>query len=127
MSIVSVTIDGRLTKEPEVKSYGSDKKLTSVSIASNTGFGDNKKTLYFNCTAFGKTGEAIAKYVNKGDQIIISGGISQNKKDDKIFWNIIINDFSFGQKKNDGVGRVSNVPDEPEHGDNPFDDDDIPF
>lgn len=124
MSIISITIDGRLTKEPAQKSYGEGKSLTAFSVACSTGFGDNKKTLFFDCSAFGKTGDAIAKYCNKGDQIIVQGTISQNKKDDKVYWNIRVSEFSFGQRKGDGT---KSTDDNETPNDNPFNDDDIQF
>ena len=128
--MITVQMDARLTKEPETKTYGSEgKTLTSVSLATNTGFGDNKNTLFYNCTCFGKSGEAMAKYLNKGDQIFISGVPTQKKVDDKVYHGITINDWSFGAKVKGGSNDTGKDEQggQTEGDGNPFSDDDIPF
>ena len=113
---------GRLTKDPEVWSYGSGKSFTKLSIACSLGFGDYAQTYFVNATAFGKTGENINKYFKKGDQIIFHGTPQQNKKDDKVYHGVVISSFAFGQKK--GERQQSS---EPQEQDSPFDDNDIQF
>lgn len=123
MSIVKLIADGRLIKDPVSRSYG-ESSLATFTIACDTGWGDKKKTLFFNCTAFGKTGEAIVKFLKKGDSIFIAGTPTQNKKDDKVYHGVIVNEWSFGAKKRtnaDGGSHDNDV------NDSPFSDDDIPF
>lgn len=123
MSIVKYIFEGRLTKDPEVKSYGDNKKMTVFSVASDIGFGDYKRTVFHNCVATGKVGENITKYFSKGDQIIIEGEPSQKKKDDKVYYSVVVNNFSFGQSKSkDNQQQPNHKPE-----DNPFDDDSVPF
>lgn len=78
-----VTIIGRLTKDPELKSTTAN-PCCNFSIANNKSFkkqGDTEYTnqvSYFNCTAWGKyPGEVIAKHYKKGDRIGIEGRIQQ--------------------------------------------------
>jgi len=126
--IVILTVSGRLTNEPKTREYGSEgKTLTSFNVASTVGFGDNKKTLFTNCTAFGKSGEAIAKYLNKGDGITVTGEPTQNKKDDKVYHGLTVSNWTFGPKKQGSSNTGGN--DEPPRSeeDNPFSDDDIPY
>ena len=123
MSIVKYIFEGRLTKDPEVKTYGDNKKMTVFSIASDIGFGDYKRTVFHNCVGTGKIGENIVKYCKKGDQLIIEGEPSQKKKDDKVYHSVIVTGFSFGQSKSrDNQQQPDNKPE-----DNPFDDSEIPF
>lgn len=122
--IISITATGRLTKDPEVRAYGNDKSLTSFSIACTQGFKDNIKTVFLNCSAFGKIGEAIAKYFKKGDGIVILGEFTTNKKDDKVYHGVIVKEFVFGQKHKDSSG--TSQPESPQES-NPFSDEEIPF
>ena len=127
MSIAKIIFDGRFIKDPEQRSYG-EKTLCSFTVASDVGWGDSKRTLFFNCTAFGKTGEAIMKFFHKGDGIFITGTPTQNKKDDKVYHGVVVNEWSFGPKKLSGeqtYGTESPVSDDVN--DSPFDDTEIPF
>jgi len=125
MSLVLYIFEGRLTKDPEKRTYGADNKtLATIDVASDVGYGDNKKTVYHRCTAFGKSAEAIINHLHKGDQIFIQGSPTQNKgTDGKVYHGVIINEWSFGSKKSGAVKSESGS--EPEA--NPFDDESIPF
>ena len=118
---------GRLTKDPEVMSYGTGKSFTKLSIACSLGFGEYAQTYFVNATAFGKTGENINKYFKKGDQIIFQGTPQQNKKDDKVYHGVVISSFAFGQKKGEGKQSASEKSSTPQEQESPFDDNDIPF
>jgi len=118
---------GRLTKDAEVVPYGNEgKTLTRFSIASDTGTKDKPAVVFTNCTCFGKSGEAIAKYLKKGDQIFIEGVPTQKKVEDKYFYGVNISSWSFGQKKGGASNESSSEPPRSEE-DNPFDDSDLPF
>lgn len=70
-----VNILGRLTRDPESREAGST-TVTSFSLASNSGWGDNKTTTFFDCSCFGKRGEALQKHADKGTQLWVSGDLS---------------------------------------------------
>ena len=82
-----VVMVGNLTKDPEVRySAGSQPvAIVSFSIAvsrrvKREGAPDAD---FFNCTAFGKTGEVVGKYFRKGVRIGISGRIENESWTDK--------------------------------------------
>ena len=78
----SICIHGRLTRNPELKSYrnskGADNSLCRFSVAVNRNYGDDAD--FFNCTVFGKRAEVIDKYFSKGSEIIIRGRINIKTK-----------------------------------------------
>lgn len=90
------TLVGRLGQDPEIKQSKSGNSFVKFSIATNDGFGDNKKTNWHNCTAFGKLADVIAQYCKKGDMVAVSGSIDYNKHEEKIYTTILVRDFSFG-------------------------------
>jgi single-strand DNA-binding protein len=90
-----VTLVGRLGKDPEHQTSQSGKTFCKFSIATNDGYGDNKKTNWHNCTAFGKVADIINQYVKKGSEIAVSGSLDYNKHEDKIYTNVLVNDFTF--------------------------------
>lgn len=67
--------------------------------------GDQDSTDFFNCTAFGKTGEFVGKYFHKGSRILISGRIQNdnytNKNGEKVYAvQIIAEEVEFADSKN---------------------------
>jgi single-strand DNA-binding protein len=107
----NINLIGRVGQTPELKTAKSGTSFINLSIATNDGFGDKKKTNWHNCTAFGKTAEIIDKYVNKGDEIGISGSIDYNENDGKRYTTVLINSFTFiGGKKSDNNNVTNDTP-----------------
>lgn len=73
---------GRLTKDIELKSSQSGTSYLSNSIACDRKYGE-KKTDFFNIKAFGKTAEAMDKFLHKGSKIFIEGDIQVDEYTDK--------------------------------------------
>ena len=71
---------GRLTRDPEVR-YSTGEKATATarfSIAINRRFKNadgGYDADFINCVAFGKTGEFVEKYFQKGSMIALTGRI----------------------------------------------------
>lgn len=70
-----VILIGRLGRDPELKTAQSGKSYCNFTLATNDGFGDNKRTDWHNVTAFGITAESICKYLKKGSICTIDGRI----------------------------------------------------
>lgn len=76
---------GRLTRDAERKQTANSSFL-SFSIAEDVGYGDKKKTNFWNCALFGKQSEgSLIDYLNKGSQVKIVGEVSFNEKDGKSY------------------------------------------
>lgn len=74
-SMNSVTLCGRLGKDPETRAAGNG-QVTKFSLA--TGFrkaDGSQHTDWHNIEAWNKTGEIAQKYLTKGKQVIIQGEI----------------------------------------------------
>lgn len=69
----SVTLVGHLGRDPETKQLSSGDSLTSFTLATNKKRKDEDVTTWWNCTAWGKRGETIAKFLKKGDPILVVG------------------------------------------------------
>ena len=80
-----VCIKGRLTKSAELKYTQNQKPFVNFSIAVNESIKDSatgewsSRANYFDVTAWGKYGEAVAKYMTKGREILISGHLRQDR------------------------------------------------
>lgn len=67
----NLSIGGRLTRDPELRHTQSGTPVCKFSIASN-GWKDDD-VCFVDCTAWGKSAEALHKHVKKGDPVIVAG------------------------------------------------------
>lgn len=84
----SITINGRLGRDPETKFAGNGMAITHLSVVSNTrknvnGEWRDMDTSWWDVKAFAALGEAITDELRKGDLVTITGTIKQNKWTDK--------------------------------------------
>ena len=76
---------GRTTKDVEMR-YSQGENSMAIgrfSIAIDSGYGDKKKTSFFNCTIFGKQAEAFERYAPKGTKVLLECEANQNQYTDK--------------------------------------------
>lgn len=138
-----VFIIGHLTRDPETKAVG-ETSVTNFGIAVNHKWqskdGEKKEEVYFGeCQCWGKRGEAIARYVHKGDALSIQGRLRLEQWDGKdgtkqSRTRIEVEDFQFLGGKRDGepeqrsAARTTSKPaTRPATGGAPISDDDLPF
>lgn len=98
---------GRLTRDAEVNYTQNGKVYCKFSIAIDRPFRKDqpKEADFINCTAFGKTAEAIGNYFHKGSRILVNGSLqvsSYTGKDGnkKQSVTVIVNGFDFIDSKN---------------------------
>lgn len=78
--INQITIIGRLTRDAELKKNANDLSIVSFTIAVDSG---KEQAYFFDCKAFGKTADNVERFVRKGDQICISGYLTQKTYETK--------------------------------------------
>jgi single-strand DNA-binding protein len=79
----TVSLIGRLGKDPEVRNTGSGKSVTNFAIAVDYGFGERKQTSWIPIVAWEKTAELAAQYLVKGSQVAVEGRLQQRTWEDK--------------------------------------------
>lgn len=136
-----VILMGHLTRDVEVRAVGSG-SVAKFGIATNrsynTASGAKREEVFFgDCEAWGKTGEAIARFFTKGRPIHIDGRLKTESWDDeksgakKSATRIVVDSFVFvDSKKDDGESQPRpnmNVTPGKNGGVAPMGDDDLPF
>ena len=79
-------VSGRLVNDPELKKTQSDMSVTNNALAVSRKFKDtNGNTVcdFINISAWGPSADYLCKYGHKGDMVMVSGAIHQNKYVDK--------------------------------------------
>ena len=142
MAFNKVILMGNLTSDPETRTTPNGQNVTSFSLAINRTWSNangerQEETSFINCTAWGRTGETIAKYVQKGRQLLVSGRLQQRTWQDKDTGknrsaiDVVVEEFSFVSDGNRGGGNsaptTSNEPVIEDISDEPIDLSDIPF
>ena len=70
---------GGLGRDSELKTTPNGKMVLEFPLAVNTGWGDNKKTTWWNCQLWGDRAEKLQQYFLKGKQFLIEGEPSIRK------------------------------------------------
>ena len=74
----TVSIEGRLTRDLETGKTGNGTSYANFGLANERGFGDNKKTNFFDVTVWGEAAERMEKAkVAKGSHIYVTGELEQ--------------------------------------------------
>ena len=75
-----ITLMGRMTSNPELKTTNNGTSVTSFNLAvdrSYTPKGQEKQTDFIPCVAWRNTAEFITKYFRKGQRIAVKGELQQ--------------------------------------------------
>lgn len=129
---------GRLTRDPESRVLpNSNTPVTTFSIAVNRRFADangERKTDFFNLTAFGKLADFCAKYYSKGQQVLVEGRIQNRSWDDqngqkRYATDFIVENAYFADSRRDPNASNGEVPSSSMDGEfiTVDDTDDLPF
>ena len=104
---------GRLGRDPEMTYTQAGLAVCKFSMATSKKMKEGQEvTQWHRCTAFGKAGELISRYVSKGHMLYVEGEItySQYEKDGitRYSTDIIVREFNFISAGNAPQGGVQN-------------------
>ncbi len=134
----SVTLLGRLGKDPEVRYTSAGKAVVNFSIATDESYKNTagekvKKTAWHRCQAWGVTGENIAKFFKKGGLILVQGKIvytewpETEKYPKRTSTEINVFQFHFAGDNGAGSGAGSGAAAQETSAQQEIADEDIPF
>ena len=75
--INTVVVEGRLTKDPELKKTQNGKSYVKFTLASKRNSKDDA-TDFIDCVAWNQPAEYLTKYGHKGDIVTVSGTLQTN-------------------------------------------------
>lgn len=110
----SITFDGRLAADSELRYTPSGEPVLSFRVASDIGFGERKTTNWFSCQVWGKRGESLQPYLGKGQQVTVYGQLTLREWQDKegnkrLSPDVRVNEISLQGIKSEG-GQYNDVP-----------------
>jgi single-strand DNA-binding protein len=123
------TFIGRIGKDAVTRFTASEKAVTGFSVAVDVGWGDNKKTLWLDCAAWGERFQKVGEFIKKGDRIGVTGEVGTREHDGKTYVTLNVREVTLLNEKKSGVGSAPARGPSAAHA-GPMDDDDpdrIPF
>lgn len=107
----SVIMTGRLTADPEMRRTNNETGIASLSIAVQRNFakqGEDRKTDFFDVTAWDKKADFAERYFRKGQLVTVQGRLETELYDDKVgnrrkAYKIIAESLYFAEPKRDGA------------------------
>ncbi len=77
-------LEGRLTRDAETRFTQAGKAVAGFTVATDVGFGENKKTLFIDCSLWGKRAEGgLIQYLTKGTAVVVHGELQPNDWTDR--------------------------------------------
>jgi len=99
----SVRLVGNLGRDPEVKSFDNNRKLATLSLATNETYKNDKgekvtETQWHNLVSWGNQAKFAEDYLKKGDEIAIEGKLTNRSYTDKdgnkrYMCEVVVNEF----------------------------------
>ncbi len=110
-----VTLMGRLTADPELKTTNSGLSYCRFSVAVDRDFtkqGEDKQADFINCVAWDKRAEFISRYFSKGSLIALKGSIrtgsyTDNSGNKRYTTDVVIDNVYFTGEKKDSSSSYS--------------------
>ena len=124
-----VFLIGNLTRDPELTETSAGVKICHFAIAVSRPYSNangERKTDFFNCSAWRGLGETVAKYAHKGDKLAVSGSIELRNYEDndgvkRTSVDIVAHDVEFlSPKQADTDGKTPALQSFDDDGDIPF-------
>jgi len=98
----SITIAGNCGKDAVTRTTPNGDKVTSWSVAVEERNGQDKRSIWFDCTLWGKRGESLAQYLTKGGKVAVSGELSTRDHEGKTYLTIRVDQVTLQGGKPDG-------------------------
>ena len=97
-----IVISGGLTRDAVLRTTQAGEHVASFSVAVSEGFGDNKRSLYFDCSLWGKRGQNLVPHLTKGSRVSVAGDLSTREHEGKTYLTVRANEVTLmggGEKR----------------------------
>jgi single-strand DNA-binding protein len=89
----------RLGKDATTRYTQAGKSVTGFSAAFDDGWGENKKTVWLDCSGWGERYEKVAQYLVKGAQVVVEGNIGTREHEGKTYITLTLSDLKLAGGK----------------------------
>lgn len=120
----NLTIAGNIGKSAELRTTQNGDSVAGFSVAVDDGFGDKKRTLWFDVSVWGKRADVLAPMLTKGGKVTVTGDLSTREHEGKTYLTLRANEVTLmsARQGGDDAPRQERAPVRDE-----VDQDSIPF
>lgn len=101
-----ITVQGRLTRDPELKTTGNGIHVTSFTVACQRNYQSNGERItdFIDCVAWRNVADRISKFWKKGQEIVVCGSLESRKYTDRsgnnrTAWEVKVQDAYFTNRE----------------------------
>ena len=98
----TIVISGNIGKDAETRTTQGGDSVTSFNVAVEERAGQEKRTIWFSCSLWGKRGQSLAPYLTKGGKVSVAGDFSTREHDGKTYLTIRADQVTLLGGKSDG-------------------------
>jgi len=101
----TVAIAGNIGKDAVLRTTQNGDKVLGWSVAVEERNGQDKRTIWFDCSLWGRRAEALAQYLTKGTRVGVSGELSTREHEGRTYLTIRANEVTLlgGGQSRDGM------------------------
>jgi single-strand DNA-binding protein len=109
----SITIAGNIGKDAVTRTTNAGDKVTGWTVAVEERNGQEKRTIWFDVSIWGKRGESLAQYLTKGGKVAVSGELSTREHEGKTYLTVKADQVTLmggrqdGERRDEGHGQQS--------------------
>ena len=105
-----IFITGRVGRDSELRYTQNNKAVLNFSIATDLGWGENKRTVWHNCAVFGERAQKLAEHIQKGKMLLVTGevtarGWQTNDGEARADLEVFVQDLEFLGGKSESGGQ----------------------
>lgn len=113
----TITIMGRLTRDPEIRTTSTGKHVASFTLAVERDFAQNgqKETDFLDCVAWNSSAEFVSRYFHKGQLVAVTGRLQIRNWEDndgakRKSAEIIVSGTYFAEAKKQAADPTADFP-----------------
>lgn len=120
----TICIAGTVGKDAVMRRTNEGEPVLGFSVAVDDGYGENRSTMWFDVSLWGKRGQSLEPHLKKGTRVTVSGEFGTRIHESKTYFTCRAYDIAL-----QGGGERKETPEKDSYGNQPanFPDDDIPF
>jgi len=97
-----ITLAGTVGKDAVLRRTQGGEPVLGFSVAVDDGYGENKSTIWFDVTVWGKRGQSLEPHLVKGTRVTVSGEFGTRQHEAKTYFTCRANDVAIqggGEKR----------------------------
>ena len=99
-----IIIAGNIGRDAVVRRTNAGDAVAGFPVAVEERNGQDKRTLWFDCSLWGKRGDALAQYLTKGSRVTVAGDLSTREHEGKTYLTVRVAEVTLqggGERRDD--------------------------